>query len=134
MSRKILLALIIAFGLTGSLLIGQILFGNAQRTDASVSLGSDYHSTSTASGFVNNSVLLTGPGTFGSVVITTPGTGTITFYDGTTTLAHPDWATTTLAQFNASTPAGTYTFDAIVIKGLIMQYTGVLASSTVTFR
>lgn len=135
MSKKFIIAFIVAFAVTGGVALGQLWFAHPTIVSGSVSQGSEYHSTSTPALFVNNSVLQTGPGALGSVVITNPGTGSITLYDGTTTLSHPDWATTTIATFGASAPAGTYTFDAIVQKGLLVQFgAGTIASTTITYR
>lgn len=104
----------------------------------SVSQGSSYHSTTTrafnGNAIANGQLLQLGPGDLGSVVITGAGTGVINIYDGTTTAAHTDSATTTIASFPASTTAGTYTFDAQYYKGLIIETVGSVATSTITYR
>lgn len=106
---------------------------------ASVAYGNDYHSTTTVQAITGvslprYSLLQTGNGTFGSIIITGANTGVINIYDGTTTSNHSDSATTTLASFPASTAAGTYTFDSQYYKGLIVEIIGVAPTSTVTFR
>jgi len=101
----------------------------------SVALGGDYHSTSTEAGFVDGTVVQSGPGTLGSVVITGSTTGTLVLYDATSTVTNTSWATTTLATFPASTAAGTYTFDIMFQKGLmVVAPSAGLATSTITWR
>ena|ERR1035437_785151 len=118
-----LVACVIALRTTGGTVLG------------SVNTGNEYHSTSTSAGFVNYSVLQSGNGTIGSVVITMTGTGTIDLYDATSTVTNAAWATTTLAHFGASPTVGTYTFDVIFQKGLLVQFgTGTIASTTITYK
>lgn len=104
----------------------------------SVPLGGEYHSTTTRTvagiALTSPTVLNTGPGALGSVVITGAGTGVINVYDGTTTTSHSDSATTTIATIPASAAAGTYTFDALYYKGLIIEIVGSAATSTITYR
>jgi hypothetical protein len=104
-------------------------------------IGNEYHSTTTynARGAVNVSdlrVLQSGSGTLGSVVITGAVAGVMTFYDATSTRTNAEWASTTLAVFPASTAAGTYTFDTIFQKGLLVDFSSATAipTSTITWR
>ncbi len=111
---------------------------NGSVNDASAA----YNSTSTVSAFngqavSNPQVLSLGYGTFGSVIITGASganTGTINFYDATSTAGHSDYATTTLASFPAATAAGTYVFDVKYIRGLVMEVIGTVGTSTVTWK
>lgn len=133
------LAMAVIVGLMAVVAVFALFVGNQRQAEGSVMIGGEYQSTTTTA-LINASttVVYSGTGVFGSVVITNPEltTGTFTFYDGTTTSSHPDWATTTLANFSVGSTAGTYTFDVSVRKGLIFEYkgSGLLASSTVTFK
>lgn len=83
-------------------------------TLGSVQVGSSYQSTTTAQGATAGLYTLTSvPGVLGSiVVVSTSAVGGFTVYDAT------DAGTTTLVALPASTPAGTYTFDLNVFRGL----------------
>lgn len=108
----------------------------------SVDLGSDYHSTTTravlnangANAAMITSTINSTQGTLGSVVITGANTGSINLYDETTTAAHTDHATTSIASIPGSTAAGTYTFDAVYFRGLVVEINGNVATSTITYR
>ena len=121
----------------------------------SVVVGNEYSATSTGvqtsfpnyrnamrSNFVPGYATVT-PGVLGSVVITTPGASRFCLYDATSTATNADASygpvgTTTIACFGASAPAGTYTFDAAVRKGVLVEYLSAdtvgWASSTITWR
>ena len=105
---------------------------------AGVPIGNEYHSTSTRAFngniLTNGTVLFSGSGALGTVTITGANTGIITLYDATSTVTNTQWATTTLAQFPASTAAGTYVFDVIVQKGLYFEYSGLAPTTTISFR
>ena len=115
----------------------------------SVSVTNEYNSTST--GITNwdmINTLKTGAGTLGSVTITTAGSGKLTLYDATTSNAYlrqisANASTTTsslvvLAQFATTASAlGTYVFDNIFTKGLLMVWEGTkvtLGSTTIMWR
>lgn len=81
-------------------------------------------------------VLKTGPGKLDSVVVSGATlAAALNFYDGTTTAAHSNHPTTTIGAIFASTPAGTYTFDAAFTRGLIVEFPTAIgpASSTITW-
>lgn len=101
----------------------------------SVVQSSEYHSTTTSATFSDLVVLKSGPGALGSAVITVTGTAPMTFYDATSTVTNTEWASTTLASFNASPTVGTYTFDVIFQKGLLVDYgAGTIPTTTITWR
>lgn len=71
-------------------------------------------------------------GVLGSVVITGAVAGPMRFMNATSTT---DVSSTTIAVFPNSTAAGTYTFDLIAPRGLILESTsGLLPTTTITFR
>jgi len=82
----------------------------------------------------------TTPGVLGSVVITTPGTSRFCLHDATSTATNAEntSGTTTIACFGASAPAGTYTFDIAVQRGVLVEYLSAdtvgWASTTITKR
>lgn len=102
----------------------------------SVSNGSEYNATTTDATWntVANTVV-TGTGTLGSVIVTLTSNAPIAFYDATTTGPHSDHATTTIATFKTTT-AGTYVFDAIFTRGLVVDTGSTVgkASTTITYR
>lgn len=127
--------------LIGIIFLTALLIGsNSQPVQGSVNDSSAaYNSTSTedANGshaMTSPQILSLGYGTLGSVVITGASTGIINLYDATSTGAHSDYATTTLASFPASTAAGTYTFDAKYIRGLVVELVGTTGTSTITWK
>lgn len=83
-------------------------------TLGSVQIGNSYQATTTAQGATAGLYTLTSvPGVLGSVVVvSTSAVGGFTIYDAT------DAGTTTLIALPASTPAGTYTFDTNIFRGL----------------
>lgn len=130
----------------GSVLLVTLILVNLwsdreQKAVGSVADGQTYSATTTkafdGTALPTNTIIKSGTGTFGSVVITGANTGVMAFYDATTTdsTLRTNTATTTIAVFAASTAAGTYTFDVTVKYGLIYQLvSGTAPTSTVTFR
>lgn len=103
----------------------------------SVSVGNEYVSTTTSATFAVApafKTLVQGPGTLGSIVVTTTGTGVINVYDATTTTNGAIYGTTTLVKLTTSA-AGTYTFDMIFNTGLLVETVGTnTGSTTITYR
>jgi hypothetical protein len=115
------------------------LNGNPINPLGSISNGSAYKTLSTAATTSPVYMIKTGPGTLGSVVINTLGTGNIVFYDATSTI--PTYrtiqATSSLpiiGYVSASQAAGTYTYDVSFYGGLMAVYGGAQGTSTITFR
>jgi len=110
------------------------------RASASVADSSlAYESTTTRAAFNGTAlgsplILVPSYGTLGSVIITGAGTGIINIYDATSTAAHSDYATTTLASFPASTAAGTYVFDTRFQRGLVVELIGTVGTTTITWK
>lgn len=110
----------------------------------SIRVGDELLATSTSASsaygaFTASRVIVAGQRTFGSVIITGANTGTLNFYDATTTnvdLRTGNKATTTIliASFPGSTAAGTYMFDTVTKDGLFIDIIGLAATSTVTYR
>ena len=141
----ILIGKILTGAVAIALLIGVVLSLSVRDLGVgSVSLNSEYFATSTAAdaayGAGTNTELLvqTGPGVFGSFIITGVDTGVVNFYDATTTVAgNRVKATSTilLASFPASMATGTYVIDARFNDGLLMFVeTGTLPTTTITWR
>lgn len=132
-NRVISLAIIVGMIVLTALFLTQMSFASVNDSSAS------YQSTTTRSAFngaalASPSVLSTGFGTLGSVIITGAGTGIINLYDATSTAAHSDYATTTLASFPASTAAGDYVFDVEYKRGLVVEIIGTVGTSTITWK
>ncbi len=132
--EKILLTLSIVL----SVFLAVFISTKPNQSFGSVGQGGSYHSTTTrafnGTAMANGQLLQLGPGDLGSVVITGAGTGIINIYDATSTITNRQTGTTTLATFPASTAAGTYTFDAQYYNGLVIEVSGSVATSTITYR
>lgn len=106
---------------------------------ASVAEGNSYYSTTTPINGYTSSLIKSGYGTLGSVVITVAGTNSFILYDTTTTDAIKRSKTTSslpiLAVFPASVVAGTYTFDTTFNDGLLLNVVTLgTGTSTITYR
>ncbi len=137
-----IIATIVTLTLSIILIVSYIRFGpQPEQTLGSNTLGNDYNATSTTNftgnpqaNIQNYAVIKSGPGTLAQVVIEGAATGNFTLYDATSTVTNALWATTTIASFPASTAAGTYTFDAVFQKGLMIVFNGLLATATIMTR
>lgn len=141
-------------GVVGGLVVAFAIFlmgGGTSLQDnpfGSVAVSSEYTATSTAANtsegatVTTSRILKSGPGALGQVTITGANTGSMHFYNATTSATSgasgraPGIATSTilLASIPASAAAGTYTFDAQYNYGLYVVITGLAPTSTVTFR
>ena len=105
---------------------------------ASVSEAMEYQATTTGATTLNTRTLKDRYGSLAQVTVLGANTGTMTFYDATTSNATlRAGATSTLpiiAEFPANIAAGTYTFDARFINGLLLVVQGTPATSSVMFR
>jgi hypothetical protein len=113
---------------------------------ASVIQGNEYQSTSTAASTLYGAqtaaevLLKTGNGSLAQVTITGANTGIVNFYNATTSnsaLRTGQVASSSIliASFPASTAAGTYTFDASFVAGLLMvRVGGNQPTSTIMWR
>ena len=133
----------INYGLSIAILIAVIvsIFGLNQPKQIAVGsaiMGQDYNSTTTPSSWqLKPTVIKTGPGALAQVTITGTSTGTMYFYDATTTdktKRTGNTATTTIAQFPNLNTQGTYTFDVTFNDGLILEIIGSGATSTISWR
>jgi len=120
-------------------LLPKLQVANDSQIYGSVSVSNGYLSTSTRSAVLgvaltSPTTLRTGTGLLGSVIITGAGAGQLNLYDGTSTAAHADYATTTLVTFPLSAAAGTYTFDVVFSRGLVYEVVGTAPTSTISFR
>lgn len=122
-----------------AILLPKLEVARENQTFGSVTQGNEYISTSTRSAVLGVAmtspfVLKTGSGALGSVIITGAGAGQLNLYDGTSTAAHADYATTTLVTFPLSAAAGTYTFDVVFNRGLVYEVVGTAPTSTISWR
>lgn len=142
--------------ITGAILLVAFILASAiisQQTKTafgSTSRGSEYQSyiaSSTNASATAGTVVKTGDGTLGSVIITSIGTtGFIRIWDATSTATSTYqqgsdiYSTTTtygrlVARFRPTATEGTYTFDANLFKGLVIEATtGFDGIVTVTYR
>ena len=128
----------------GGLIVG--LFITSSVVSKPVSLGSvaqshEYQSTTTSLGrfATGPTILKTGSGVLGSVVVTGAAAGPIYFYDATTTNVllrtnQPATSSIIRATLPASIVAGTYTFDVNYVNGLIVEMQGTIPTTTITYR
>ena len=146
LTTKLLLTLLITSVLFGvSLFLGFYVQPAQPAQGSTNSEASDYQATSTAASnvygaFTTGQTLKRGPGSFGSVIITGANTGVLNFYDATTTDVNKrtgQTATSTIlvASIPASMAVGTYTFDAALKYGLLLELvSGSMPTSTITTR
>lgn len=125
----IALFLVIAFTQTGTAL-------------GSVQDGQGYMATSTSADSGSGASLIrTGQGMLGSVVITFGSTAPLKVYNATTTnilarTGNTSTSSITIANFPTTATAGTYTFDVQFTTGLLIETTSAvgIASSTITYK
>jgi hypothetical protein len=111
-------------------------FNSTFQASASVPIGNEYHSniaTSTMASASAGTLIKTGTGTLGSLIITKPATAgdSLKVYDATstatTTYQTYDNTQTTktygrlVSEIASATIAGTYTFDLTLYKGLVIE-------------
>lgn len=115
---SIIVGVVLALIILGLLVLGSL--GKFEKNVGSVEQGNDYHSTLIESGAAATSTqqIFTGSGTLGSVVITS-STGKFILMDWNNTTST---VSTTIAVFDNSVALGTYTFDRVVINGLMLKY------------
>src|SRR3990167_203899 len=123
-----------------------MVFQQPRGAQGSIRIGDELQATSTAPSSAygatisGDTLIKTGTGALGSVVILGANTGIINFYDATTTSVDKrtgNTATSTIliASFPASVVAGTYTFDIEVKNGLLLDIDSVsIATSSITYR
>ena len=101
----------------------------------SVNRSNEYSATSTVptGASVNKSTLVSNSSAvFGSVTISSTTNATFVVKNASST---SDVSSTTLATFAASSANGTYTFDAVAERGLILEIpAGFAGSYTITYR
>ena len=109
-------------------------------TFGSVTVGNEYNSTTLVPTSAVGDVITNYQAVLGSVIMYGGAGGGLTIYNATTTnkdLRTGQTATTSLekvAAFQASQAAGTYTFDVTGAVGLIYEFAGAVATSTITYR
>lgn len=137
---KLTLPLIVSLFAIAALLVLFVFATKAPIVQGSTSRGSEYQGTTTTQGsWSGDAVVLTSPGTLGSIVITGANTGTINVYDATTSNINLRTGNTSsssilVATIPASAAANTYTFDRLVFNGLLINIVGLIPTSTITFR
>lgn len=132
-----LIGTLIAFVLIvlgGVTLIGK----NNVTTLGSTTVGNEYHATTTYTKLgtplfgTTQTIIDNTQGTLGSVVITGAVAGSMRFMNATSTT---DISSTTIAVFPASAAVGTYVFDLVISRGLILETTANLVpTTTITYR
>ena len=109
----------------------------------SVEIANEYQATSTLSAIgvamKSGYTFVNGSASVGSVVITGAATGVVNLYNATTSnvlLRGASFATSSLTYINipASLAVGTYTFDMVFDKGIVIEIVGTAPTSTITYR
>ena len=134
--NKILVTL---FAFVLIVIAGISLIGKREVTTlGSTVVGNEYQATTTYSKLslplfnTRQTLISNSPGTLGSVIITGAVAGPMIFMNATSTT---DIASTTIVVFPASTAVGTYTFDLVITRGLIVEsLAGLMPTSTITYR
>lgn len=117
------------------------LLGKANNSFGSVAQAGEYNVTTTSYLSAVPAIVsfTTDPATLGSVIITGANTGLIDFYNTTTTNKNlrtnqAPTSTILIASIPASLAAGTFTFDIKSPNGILMVSSGLVPTSTITWR
>lgn len=133
--HKVLLAAALAFSLVG--LVVLTIQNPVSDTLGSVARGGEYQATTTSTMGTNKHQLIqsaynSSSVTLGSIVVASTSATTIKIWNATSTT---DIASTTLGTLKASVAEGTYTFDLILTRGLILEIpTGFNGNYIITHR
>jgi hypothetical protein len=130
-------------GVTGVILLAGVAF-NTLNIDESNGLGSvqrggEYNATTTSANY-DPTLLVTGQGTLGSIIIPIAAAGRFHLYNASTTQSSLRTIQATsslpiLAVKEVSQAAGTYTYDVQFSQGLLLVPTaGTQATTTITYR
>ena len=139
------LALPLSIAVLALLAVLYLLSIKTPLAEGSIIQSQEYSATSTgASAFFGSQTASTlvrsGPGALGSVIIEGAAAGVVNIYDATTTDKNRrtnNTATSSilLVSLPASLAAGTYTFDIGYNTGLLIDlYAGTMPTSTITYR
>lgn len=128
---------ILAFGLVLALVGVALAYGQRDATAGSV--GGAYtfkHYTGTASSSVARTLVKGGAGEIGTVTINTTGAQVLRLYDGaSTTVATTSSTITPIAVLKASVGEQTFTFEANVLQGVLLEMPASYAGDvTITVR
>ncbi len=128
--KKIIISLVGIFLL---IVIFYSLVGSEGETEASVLRGGEYFATTTTDmAVVMNQIVSNRVTTLGSIVIASSSDTAFRIWNATSTR---DSASTTLATLEPNASEGTYTFDVVMTRGLILELpTGSDGSIVTTFR
>jgi len=106
----------------------------------SVTFGNEYKGTTLVPSSATGAALADYQSSLGSVIITGATGGALNIYNATTTnynLRTGQTATSSLeriASFTLNQAVGTYTFDTTATIGIVYEWTGSIATSTITYR
>lgn len=125
---KVLLTTAIAL----SLVAIAVSFKPSDSSFGSVNFGNEYYATSTVGMSAVMNPVKTGAVTLGSVIVASTTAFTFTIWNATSTT---DTASTTWGHFSTSPANGTYTFDASLPRGIVVQTpTGFAGDYVITYR
>lgn len=87
-----------------------------------VTQGNEYNYTQLTGPIATTTLIVRKPGAvLGSVVITEDQAGAVVLYDATSTTAYSKTNGTRIADFQTAQSEGTYVFDAVLKKGLVLE-------------
>lgn len=136
-TTKLGLGIVIGAIFATILILFAFLDSRSQNASASIIEGQGYYASSTDATFTvapGFKVLRIGGGIFGSLVVSTTGSGVINIYDATTTTNGSIYGTTTIAHLT-TTAVGTYTYDVTFNRGLLVETVGSnTGSTTITWK
>lgn len=120
----VIIGFLVVFTKPGSTLV-QPSFGSVVR-------GSEYQATTTTAIPNGHRFVKTGDSILGSIIIASSSAGTLKVWNATSTT---DTASTTAITFIASPTVGTYTYDMVMTRGIVLELgAGSNGSYNVTFR
>lgn len=132
--KKHITHLMLAVLVVVSMIAGTVF---TSKTEASVAVGNDYKSvefTSSNASSTAPTIVKSGPGSLGSIIIASSTTGAIfRVYDNAVSTSSA--TSTRIVSFPASASAGTYTFDREIQRGIVVEApAGFNGSYVVTYR
>jgi hypothetical protein len=136
LTRNLTIGVVVLILLVGGILANMLMDKPNEIISLGGGGGGEYAYRQFSGSIASTTALKSMPATLGSVIITEDAATAVTFYDATSTTAYSIVNGTKIAVLQAALTEGTYTFDAVTTKGLVMSTNGFTFAGdwTVTFK
>ena len=119
-------------GAVALLIIGGVFYFSREPNVSSVNVANEYHATTTEAMSKEHNLIKTGSSILGSIIVASTSPTALKIWNATSTT---DVASTTLGSFAPEPEEGTYTFDTIMTRGIIIEtLTGFNGTYIITYR